>query len=75
MVRELQTNKHGGRFSQVCLDRNPDFVSLARAYGFQGEKIADDSEVRGALERLAAGDGPYLLECLIDPMENPSKHR
>ncbi len=69
MVRELQFIKHGGRYSQVCLDKNPNFVALAAAYGFKGERIDSDSQVRAALERLAANDGPYLLECMVDPME------
>jgi len=69
MVRELQLKKHGGRYSQVCLDKNPDFVMLAGAYGFKGERIETDREVKGALERLAAEEGPYLLECVVDPME------
>lgn len=69
MVRELQMNKHGGRYSQVCLDKNPDFVALAQAYGIQGEKISSDAQVRKALDRLASGNGAYLLHCLVDPME------
>lgn len=70
MVRELQLNKHGGRYSQVCLDRNPDFVALAAAYGFKGEKIGSNAQVKEALKRLLAEDGPYLLECSVDPMES-----
>lgn len=69
MVRELQLNKHGGRYSEVCLDQNPDFVMLAAAYGFKGERITDNSQIRAALERLTADDGTYLLECAVDPME------
>ncbi len=69
MVRELQTIKHGGRYSQVCLDKNPDFVALAAAYGFRGEKISSNSQIRDALERMTNEKGPYLLECLVDPME------
>ena len=69
MVRELQLNKHSGRYSQVCLDTNPDFVMLAAAYGFKGEKIISNSQIRAALERMTAQDGPYLLECAVDPME------
>lgn len=68
MVRELQLTKHGGRYSQVCLDRNPDFVALAAAYGIKGERISSDSQAKAALERLAADGGPYLLECAVDPM-------
>ena len=69
MVRELQLNKHGGRYSQVCLDNNPDFVMLAGAYGFKGERITENSQIGAALERLTADDRPYLLECAVDPME------
>ena len=70
MVRELQLNKHGGRYSQVCMDNNPDFVMLAAAYGFKGERIAENSQIRAALGRLTADDTPYLLECAVDPMES-----
>lgn len=70
MVRELQYSRHGGRYSQVCLDNNPDFVALVAAYGFKGERISSDSQVEEALKRLAGHDGPYLLECAVDPMES-----
>ncbi len=70
MVRELQLNKHGGRYSQVCLDQNPDFIMLAAAYGFKGERITRNSEIRAALERMTAENGSYLLECSVDPMES-----
>jgi acetolactate synthase-1/2/3 large subunit len=70
MVRELQLNKHGGRYSQVCLDQNPDFIMLAAAYGFKGERITRNSGIRAALERMTAEKGSYLLECLVDPMES-----
>ncbi|HOJ80166.1 MAG TPA: biosynthetic-type acetolactate synthase large subunit [Clostridiales bacterium] len=69
MVRELQLTRHGGRYSQVFLDSNPDFVALAAAYGFRGERISSDAQVREALERMTACSGPYILECMVDPME------
>jgi acetolactate synthase-1/2/3 large subunit len=69
MVRELQLTKHGGRYSQVCLDKNPDFVALAAAYGFSGERISSEDQIRPALERMTKAKGPYLLECMVDPME------
>lgn len=70
MVRELQLTRHGGRYSQVCLDSNPDFTTLVSAYGFKGEKINRDAQIRPALGRLAASEGPYLIECSVDPMES-----
>ncbi|NMA33142.1 MAG: acetolactate synthase, large subunit, biosynthetic type [Clostridiaceae bacterium] len=69
MVRELQLTRHGGRYSQVFLDSNPDFVALAAAYGFRSERITSNARVREALERMTASSGPYVLECLVDPME------
>jgi acetolactate synthase-1/2/3 large subunit len=69
MVRELQLTRHGGRYSQVFLDSNPDFVALAAAYGFRGERISSDAQVAEALERMTAHQGPYILECMVDPEE------
>lgn len=70
MVRELQKNKHGGRYSQVFLEHNPDFIALAGAYGFKGERISRNSEIDGALRAMTADDRPYLLECMVDPEES-----
>lgn len=70
MVRELQKSKHGGRYSQVFLEHNPDFVALVGAYGFKGERITGDSQIGPALERMFADDEPYLLECAVNPEES-----
>ena len=69
MVRELQRTKYRGRYSQVFLENNPDFVSLFAAYGFKGERVENNSQVRGAIERMLSSDEPYLLDCVVDPEE------
>jgi len=69
MVRELQKVKYCSRYSQVYMEDNPDFVQLVGAYGFKGERINDNSEVKGALEKMLSDDEPYLLECIVDPEE------
>lgn len=69
MVRELQKIRYYGRYSQVFLEENPDFVKLVDAYGFKGERITKDEEVKAALIRMLADDKPYLLECVVDPEE------
>lgn len=71
MVREIQKTKYGGRYSQVFLDCNPDFVKLAGAYGIEGECISNNRDVEAALDRMLADDRPYLLECRVDP-EQPT---
>jgi len=70
MVRELQKQKYCGRYSEVFLDENPDFVKIAGAYGFAGERITTNAEIEGALERMFENDLPYLLECVVDPEES-----
>jgi len=69
MVRELQKVKYCSRYSQVYMEDNPDFVQLVGAYGFRGERINNNSEVKGALERMLSDDEPYLIECVVDPEE------
>lgn len=69
MVHEMQKNKYAGRYSQVFMEHNPDFVKLVDAYGFKGERITGNNEVPEALKRMLAGDEPYLLECIVKPDE------
>lgn len=69
MVRELQKKQYGGRYSQVYLDQNPDFVKLVGAYGLEGERITSNSQVKDALDKMLSNDKPYLLECIVDPEE------
>ena len=69
MVRELQKQKYGGRYSEVFLEENPDFVKLFEAYGFEGERISTNAAVPEALERLMSDDRARLLECIVDPEE------
>lgn len=69
MVRELQKAKYCGRYSQVFLEYNPDFVKLVGAYGFEGRSVSDNNQVAEALEWLLSTKGASLLECLVDPEE------
>lgn len=69
MVRELQKMKYSGRYSQVFLEKNPDFVKLVEAYGFKGERISSNLDVEAALKRMTQHKGAYLLECIVDSEE------
>lgn len=70
MVRELQKNRHSGRYTQVFLDENPDFLAIFKAYGFEGQRISSNKDVKKALEKMLEDDNPYLLECIVDPEES-----
>lgn len=49
---------------------NPDWLQLASAFGWHGEKVAGSDEVKPALERAFAADGPSLVVVPIDYQEN-----
>ncbi len=69
MVRQWQTlffNKH---YSHTTLDRQTDFVALAKAFGADGEAVATQEQLDAALGRAFATDGPYLINCAIDKDE------
>lgn len=46
---------------------NPDFVALAKAYGAQGERVTDTSQVAEAVRRGIASKQPYVVDVLTDP--------
>ncbi|MFA6309546.1 MAG: biosynthetic-type acetolactate synthase large subunit [Clostridia bacterium] len=70
MVREYQKVHYNCNYCGVFLEENPDFVMLAKAYGFNGEKISKNSEIEGAIERMLADDKTYMLEIEVDPFED-----
>ena len=66
MVRQWQTLIYNKRFSSTTLDRAPDFVKLAEAYGLSGKRVTTVEELEEALnEALSCGHG-YVIDCVID---------
>ena len=66
MVRQWQTLIYRRHYSQTTLDRAPDFVKLADAYGLSGRRVTNVDELEAALqEALACGHG-YVIDCAID---------
>ena len=73
MVRQWQTLTCGGRYSQTTLDRGPDFVKLAEAYGLAGRRVTDVTQLEAALhEAIDEGRG-MVIDCAIatDEMVRP----
>ncbi len=66
MVRQWQKMFYQGRYSQTTLDRPPDFLKLADAYGVRGFRARDEGEFRAALEAALSERKPALLECILD---------
>ena len=70
MVHQWQKLFYNGRYSNTELADVPDFVKLADAYGWQGERIERPEDVDAALDRMLAAEGPYLLDVAISRDQN-----
>jgi acetolactate synthase-1/2/3 large subunit len=57
----------------TCGDKwNPDFATIARAYGVAGGSAATPGEIEDALRWLLSTQGPALLHCQVDPEQDVS---
>ena len=66
MVRQWQTLIYGKRYSATTLDRGPDFVKLAEAYGLKGYRVHTRKELEEIFpQALAAGCG-VVIDCVLD---------
>ena len=66
MVRQWQNLIYQKRFSQTTLDRGPDFVKLAQAYGLQGYRVTNREEMEQAFaQALNCGTGA-VIDCVLD---------
>jgi acetolactate synthase I/II/III large subunit len=71
MVRQWQKLFYGERYSATTLDRPPDFVKLADAFGIRAYRAKTESEFADAFAKAVAParDGkrtPALIDCYMD---------
>ena len=67
MVRQWQTMFYEKRYAHTTLDRGPDFVKLAEAYGAIGIRVTRKEEVVPAIEKALASDNvPVVIDFVID---------
>lgn len=66
MVRQWQTLFFGHRYSQTTLDRGPDFMKLAEAYGLSGTRVNSIEAFARAFARAYAACSPCIIECMLD---------
>ncbi|MDD5711309.1 MAG: thiamine pyrophosphate-binding protein, partial [Smithellaceae bacterium] len=66
MIRQIQDLFYDGRLSSIEL-AGPDLVAIARGFGIPARRIAKDQNPTEALAEMASVQGPYLLDCEIDP--------
>lgn len=70
MVRQWQTLFYDKRYSQTTLCRQTDFVKLAEAFGADGFRVCDISELDSVLAKAFAINTPVVIDCQIGMDEN-----
>ena len=70
MVRQWQELFNQRRYSFVDLEVNPDFETLAKAYGVQGVTLSTIEDLRSQLRDLILSDEPVVINCVVEREEN-----
>ena len=66
MVRQWQHLIYHERYSQTTLDRGPDFVKLAEAYGLRGFRVTNLEEMEQAFSQALKEGRGCVLDCRLD---------
>ena len=70
MIREIQQRQYGGAFFSIRLEGGPSLPALAAAYGIPSRVLCRWEDARAAVEELLQAEGPFLLQCMVDPDQN-----
>ena len=70
MVRQWQELLHGNRLSESYVEAQPDFLELARAYGWHGMRCARPGDLDAAIEEMINTDKPVFLDCQVANLAN-----
>jgi len=64
-IRMHQERDYPNRISFTDIE-NPDFVSIAKAYGFHAEQVTETSDFAAAFKRAMASTTGALIELIVD---------
>ena len=70
MVRQWQQLIHGERYSHSNHEAMPDFVAVARGFGWQAACVSDRAQLDASLAECLAAPGPYFLDVQVRAVEN-----
>jgi acetolactate synthase-1/2/3 large subunit len=65
MVRQWQELFWNKRYSNTCVECQPDFVKLAEAYGAEGYRATDPDELEEVLRTALATDRPAVIDIRV----------
>src|SRR3546814_17120259 len=69
MVRQWQELIHGGRYSHSYNASLPDFVALAKAFGWGAARVDDPARLDEALAQCLAHPGPSFMDVAVAAQE------
>ena len=69
MVRQWQQMFFNKRYASTEMV-NPDFVSIAKAYFLDSEKVENRSDLESAVKRMIESKKPYVLEISVEKEDN-----
>ncbi|MEO8165529.1 MAG: thiamine pyrophosphate-dependent enzyme, partial [Betaproteobacteria bacterium] len=70
MVRQWQELNHGSRYSHSYMAALPDFVAVAKGFGWGARRVTDPAELDAAIAECLTSDGPFFLDVSVAPQEN-----
>ena len=70
MVRQWQTLFFDKRYSNTTLNRKTDLVKLAEAFGAEGYRVREKSDLDDVLTKALNAGGPVLIDYRIDSDKN-----
>jgi acetolactate synthase-1/2/3 large subunit len=70
MVRQWQELNHGNRLSHSWNEALPDFVALAKAFGWGARRVSEPAALEDALAECLESEGPFFLDVQVAPQEN-----
>ena len=70
MVRQWQELVHHGRYSHSYTAALPDFVALARAFGWAAKRVEDPADLAQALEECLQSEQAFFLDVRVKSSEN-----
>ena len=79
MVRQWQQLHHGSRYSHIHPEAPPDFVALAKAFGWAARRVEHPAQLGEAMDVCLSSPGAFLLDVAVEQQENcfpmiPSGH-
>jgi acetolactate synthase-1/2/3 large subunit len=70
MVRQWQELVHGGRYCHSDTQALPDFMQVARGFGWRARRVLQRAQLSDALDECLASPGPFFLDVQVHAEEN-----